>query len=170
MSGKGKYTSYVDPTERGKAKATRLGKLFLGSPFVKEDGTPLDAAEALGKANEAGNTILRAENIEGNNLFDRPVNMRYKGIPDGATAPTVDEEPQINGKPAKEVPGGPLNRYVPNLKSPGAGASGPEPDELGTVNLNPSTPGGDAPVAPEPDGENTRQPGTSRVEITPFGE
>lgn len=169
MSGKGKYTNYVDPTDRGKVKATRLGKLFLGSPFVNESGVPLDATQALAKANEDGNTILRAEVVTGNSTFEKPVNLRYKGIPDGATAPTVDEEPQINGKPAKEVPGGPLNRYVPNLRSPGPGASGAEPDELGTLNLTPSTPAGDAPVAPEPDGQNTRQPGTSRVEITPFG-
>jgi hypothetical protein len=161
MSGKGKYTSYVDPTERGKAKATRLGKAFPGSPFASEDGTPYDAKKALDAANSRGQALLRAETVEGNTAFGE-VNMRYEGVPNGISAPDSDYTPESKA-------GAPLTRYVPNLKSPGAGPSGGTADSLGTTNLNPSSPGGEVLRDADPGSVNTASPSPSKAVLPPLG-
>lgn len=161
MSGKGKYTSYVDPTERGKVKATRLGKAFPGSPFASDDGTPYDAQKALDEANTRGNELLRAETVDGNQAFGK-VNMRYEGVPNGISAPDADYKPDSK-------PGAPLTRHVPNLKSPGAGPSGGAADVLGTTNLNPSTPGGEVLRPADPGSVNTVAPSPSKAVLPPLG-
>lgn len=161
MSGKGKYTSYVDPTERGKVKATRLGKSFPGSPFADEAGVPHDAKKALDEANSRGNAYLRSETIDGNIAFGK-VNMRYEGVPDGISAPDADYAPEAK-------PGAPLTRHVPSLKSPGAGPSGGSADSLGTTNLNPSTPGGEVLRPADPASVNTAAPSPSKALLPPLG-
>lgn len=162
MSGKGKYTNYVDPTERGKTKATRLGKSFPGSPFADESGVPYDASKALTEANEMGNEFLRAEVVKGNIAFG-DVNMRYEGVPDGISPPDDGYEPEAK-------PGAPLNKYVPSLKSPGAGASGGAPDVLGTTNLSPGNPGGETIRASDPGSPNTKTPGSTKNVVPKLGE
>lgn len=167
MAGSGNYTHYVDLTTEGSTKAQRLAKLFPGSPFVKTDGEPMDQTEALADANGRGQTYLRAEVVKATqkSVFNtKDVNLRYAG--NNEIAP-----PDDNYAVDITKPGAPMTRYVPNVKSPGAGADGATPDQLGQVNLNPSVPDEEsATMVPansnEAGSDNTKNPG-SRKELYP---
>jgi hypothetical protein len=133
----GQHTIYTDTNSD---RANRMAKAYPGSINLVSGSVP-EGGEATVRATmiAQANTILKpATLVKGNYMFPNGADMRYTGGP-GVEEPKIKTK---NGdlKSYSEVPGAPLNRFMPNVASPGAGASGSEADELGTVNFNPPAP------------------------------
>jgi hypothetical protein len=149
-----RHTTYADSNVD---RANRMLKAYPGSINSTPGDPPqrLDEDAARTRAFNMAKEKLKPEGMQvGNYMFEpNGVDMTYTaGAVDlkkghTITAPVLSEEPKIlKGSEMKnyaEVAGAPLSRFVPNVASPGAGASGASADELGTINLEP--------VVPDPD-------------------
>jgi hypothetical protein len=131
MPGKGKYTLFNTNNSR---KKEHLARLFSGgeidSPFAGKD-----AKESLEEAVTRGNELLRAGSTSGvvetgDSTWGNgtgKVDLTYGGSYSSASPP--------NGVVVTERPGDPMNAFVPDISSPGAGASGESATELGEVKV-----------------------------------
>ena len=131
MPGKGKYTLFNTNNSR---KKEHLARLFSGgeieSPFAGKD-----SKESLEEAVKRGNDLLRAGSTGGIVRTGDPiwggdggkVDLSYQGEYASATPPNGDFVPSKAGDP--------MNAFVPDVSSPGAGASGESATELGEVRI-----------------------------------
>jgi len=131
MPGKGKYTLFNTNNSR---KKEHLARLFSGgevdSPFAGKD-----AKESLEEAVKRGNELLRAGSTggvvaTGDTTWggdDGKVDLTYQGKYASSTPPNGNFDPTRAGDP--------MNAYVPDISSPGAGASGESATELGEVKV-----------------------------------
>jgi len=118
---RGKYTTYVDPSDKGKTKRERMNKLFSGNDKASPvfQGTSPDEI-----TKEAARlfAILHPKVVVLNGAdpaFGAAVDLTYSGEYSETSSPsdTLLQEDI-------DAPGGPMNRFVPNLKSPGPGGDG----------------------------------------------
>jgi hypothetical protein len=134
MPGKGKYTVYNTNNSTKKAHLARLFSGIEGSttpPFVGKN-----TEEALAEATKMGNDILRALGTDGIIASGDPawgteggkVDLTYQGRYATSTPPVGDFTP--------ERPGDPMNVFMPDISSPGAGKSGENASEIGEVRVS----------------------------------
>ena len=108
----GKYTFYVDRSDRGAEKRARLSRLFPGKyPFFQSN------AEQAHNEAKGYFQIMRTEIIDVSAIDPAlgVVDLTYQNRT-GTTTPPGETLPDE----VFAAPGGPMNRYVPNLQSPGA--------------------------------------------------
>ena len=140
MPGKGKYTVIK--------MNSRLARLFPGNPatitppFLKDNGTPMTPTEALEELVAKGNAILRAEASEDSQGLGQKDGFIYTGDPSwtepgGRVDITYRNREGLitppNGQFVPDSVGDPMNAFIPDISSPGPGASGESASELGTL-------------------------------------
>jgi hypothetical protein len=133
MPGKGKYTVY---NTNNSSKKEHLSRLFSGTPgSTNPPFLGKNSEEALAEAVEIGNNILRARSTDGIISTGDPawgteggkVDTAYRGLYASSTPPTGDFQPTR--------PGDPMNAFIPDISSPGAGKSGENASEIGEVRV-----------------------------------
>jgi hypothetical protein len=129
MPGKGKYTIY---NTNNSSKKEHLSRLFSGTPgSASPPFLGKNTEEALAEAVKLGNDILKAGLTGGEVYTTDPawvsgkVDLSYQGRGASSTPPAGDFDPTR--------PGDPMNAFMPDISSPGAGKSGENASEIGEV-------------------------------------
>lgn len=160
----GKYTKYIDSTEKGRLKRERMLKLFPSTEkfsYLFADESDVDG---LKEAREQFRR-LKPDQTDDKGILGK-VDLTYSGLQTrengGPTPPGQELDENVL---ADKKAGGPANRFVPNLSSPGANDPTSE-----RINVDPSIGAKLSPLEVSSDADlsspNLKQPADQNVRVT----